>query len=294
MTDFPPSTHIRYFTGLENVHYTAIVLKNKKLLSVKCAGKKDKTTYDTFEHWLNSIPGNITVADLDIEEPIGLNYISFRSCAPNYDLFRFLLTYETYKLKNSLPTTDNVTIFESFTYVANEHGDLHPVKYNRYTKKLYSVYHKTFGSDLVELGFPPNAPIYVKVQIDKYCKWQRDTYYKKMTFPFTPDNYTDFYDTRCAFILNKKSIYWPDYKQETNYHYDLIYKYLEDKGYTIFIYHIVCFTGSYSIFSKQFEGNVVTIRPSFKELLLTNYNDGGFMKIPLIKDTSMEEVKYFI
>jgi hypothetical protein len=68
MTELKPSMMLRYFTNDLGKHYTAVVLKNEKILSLKKAGEKDKTIYDSLIHWLATLPGTVTISDLDIKE----------------------------------------------------------------------------------------------------------------------------------------------------------------------------------------------------------------------------------
>ena len=69
MTELKPSMMLRHFTNDLGKHYSAVVLKNEKILSLKRAGDKDKTIYDSLIHWLASLPGTVTISDLDIKEP---------------------------------------------------------------------------------------------------------------------------------------------------------------------------------------------------------------------------------
>jgi hypothetical protein len=55
MTELKPTTMLRYFTNELGKHYTAIVLKNEKILSLKVAGEKDKTIYNSLTHWLAQV-----------------------------------------------------------------------------------------------------------------------------------------------------------------------------------------------------------------------------------------------
>ena len=296
---------IRYFTGENGKHYSAVVLKDNKILSLKKAGEKDKTIYDSLIHWITTLPEGVTAADLDITEkdtipkaPIALKKttITLKDIAPNYDLLRFLLTYEANTFQNSLVSKENVYLRRTRTYVKDVKGDLHAVKYNRAKQLLYSEFHDKFGSTLEEIGFPSDTDIYVSVPAWHYNKRYRDWSVKKMSFPFTIDNYESFYNSKSAFIYPDYVCMWPDYKKDTNHHYDLVYKFLEDQGYYIWKDNFRYYNSDSIFVNKQFkymEANMVTVQANFTELMVFNYNPLGFVKIQFKEsdDVILEEIK---
>jgi hypothetical protein len=281
---FKPSTTLRYFTNENGKHYTAVVLKNEKILSLKVAGEKDKTVYDSLTHWLASIPYPITVSDLDIKEreyapkpPFKVtksDTITLKDIAPTYDLLRFLITYEAFSLKNSL--CKDVKKFQTKTYVMDGEANLHPVKYNRSMGKLYSEYHRTVGTTLEELGFPFGADIYVSVLGVYYGHTQNTPSLEKAQFPFSAKNYKEFYNSKFAFVSTPIMSFW------NNIMYNNIYNTLSENGY--YLYSKFFQTNKDSIFVnkkfKSFEGNIVVVQPSFNEFYLYKYNPIGFYKIP--------------
>ncbi len=301
MSTFEPYTMLRYFTDENGKHYTATILKNNKILSLKVAGEKDKTVYDTIDSWLLSLPGSVTISDLDIQERITSikiskkDTITLKDIAPNYDLLRFLLTYEAYSLKNSLVSTKNTYNLETRTYVMDGEGNLHPVKYNRHLQKLYSEHHDKFGSTLEEIGFPQNTNIYVKTpgiyyNGNRYRDWSLD----RAKFPFTRTDYESFYDAKIAFV------YCPilTYAWANNDHYHtLITNYLKEEGYYIYTQFFRSpYTDDsifYSSLYKNLEANLVTVQPVFKEVIVQNYKPLGFVKIPFKEsdDIILEEIK---
>ena len=303
MTELKPTMMLRYFTNELGKHYTAVVLKDEKILSLKRAGEKDKTIYDSLIHWLASLPGTVTISDLDIKEretalktPTSLKKetITLKDIAPGYDLFRFLLTYEAYSLKNSLASTKNTYKFETRTYVQDVEGNLHPVKYNRHLQKLYSEHHNKFGSTLEEIGFPKNADIYVKVpgiyyENRRYREWSFD----KAKFPFTSADYESFYNAKFAFVFCPILTYaWGN---KEHYH-PLITNFLKEEGYHIYTqFFRNPYTDSifYSSIYKYLEANIVVVQPSWKEIIVQNHKPIGFVRIPL-KDSDnviLEEIK---
>lgn len=314
MTEFKPSTMLRYFTNENGKHYTAIILKNEKILSLKKAGEKDKTMYDSIIHWLATLPcsanGSVTVSDLDIKEresspkpPKSVfkkDSITLKDIAPTYDLLRFLLTYEAYTLKNSLVSLRDTYKIETRTYVKDLEGNLHPVKYNRYLQKLYSEYHDKFGSTLEEIGFPHNADIYVKVPGVYYDNRRyRECSLDKAKFPFTSENYESFYNAKLAFVTTPILKYnWNDADND-KYTYKLITDYLAGRGYYIYS-QFYRSSNIDSIFNNSkynyLEGNIVVVQPIFEELIVHNYNPIGFVKIPLNFDDNniIEELKYLL
>jgi hypothetical protein len=282
---FKPSTTLRYFTNENGKHYTAVVLKNEKILSLKVAGEKDKTIYDSLIHWLATLPGSVTVSDLDIKEreyspkkPFKVtksDTITLKDIAPTYDLLRFLITYEAFSLNNSL--CKNVKKFQTKTYVMDSEGNLHPVKYSRVMGKLYSEHHNLMGTSLEELGFPFNADIYVRG--DYYGLKQTSPSLEKVVFPFTLDNYEEYYSSKFAFVVTPINSFWKG---------DNIYKNvcnsLKEKGYYIYSKFFQYHSNKDSIFVnkkfKAFEGNIIVVQPSFNDLYLYKYNPIEFHKIP--------------
>lgn len=291
MTELKPNMMLRYFTNDLGKHHTAVVLKGEKILSLKRAGEKDKTIYDSLIHWLASLPGTVTISDLDIKEretvlktPTALkkDTISLKDIAPNYDLLRFLLTYEAYSLKNSLISTENTYKLETRTYVQDAEGNLHPVKYNRYLQKLYSEYHDKFGSTLQEIGFPEGADIYVKVKgvyydNRRYREWSFD----KAKFPFTHTDYESFYNSKFAFVVCPVLYYaWGD----DDYYHKLVTNYLKENGYYIYTQFFRITYRDSIFFNKHFkylETNMIVVQPSFNEIIAHNYNPLGFVRISL-------------
>lgn len=305
MTELKPSMILRYYTGENDMHYTAIVLKNDKILSVKVAGQKDKTIYRSLIHWLSTLPGTVTVSDLDIQErqyKVNNNKkentkksytLTLKDIAPNYDLFRFLITYEAYSLKNSLISLKgSLNRGETMTYVMDIEENLHPVKYNRRLKKLYSEYHNKIGSTLEEIGFHKNANIYVKVN-DKinnknYTKWS----FAKAKFPFTHENYESFYNAKFAFVIS------PRYNNE-NYYYTLVTNFVKEKGYYIytkFLEKIPEHSIFYSPRYKYLEANIIVIKSTYSDVCVISYNPNGIMRIPrqLSNEVMFEELKNII
>jgi hypothetical protein len=291
MTELKPSMMLRYFTGENGRHYSAVVIKDSKILSLKKAGEKDKTVYDSLIHWIATLPEGATASDIDITErtstpksPSSLkkSTITLKDIAPNYDLLRFLLTYESNSLKNSLISKENVYNHVARTYVKDSNGDLHAVKYNRAKQLLYSEFHDKFGSTLEEIGFPSDTDIYVSVPAWFYNKQYRDLSMKKMSFPFTIDNYESFYDAKFAFIYPPYVCMWPDYKMDDNHHYNLICKFLEGEGYYIWKDNFRYYASDSIFINKAFkymEANIVTVQPSFKELIMYNYKPMGLVKV---------------
>jgi hypothetical protein len=273
---------------------------------LKAAGQKDKTIYDSLIHWLASLPGTATISDLDIQEQNtipkppsskGIDALILKDIAPNYDLFRFLLTYEAYSLKNSLCSTQNIYTFETRTYVQDSEGNLHPVKYNRRLQKLYSEHHNKFGNTLEEIGFPVGADIYVKVPGVYYNNKQyKDWSFDKAKFPFTIANYESFYDAKFAFVCGPIISYaWGN----NDYQYKMITNYFNKKGYYIYTqFFRTPSTDSifYSSIYKYLECNIVVVQPSYKEIIVQNYKPLGFTKIPLKEsdESILEEINNII
>lgn len=304
MTELKPSMILRYYTAENDKHYTAIVIKNEKILSVKVAGQKDRTIYDSLIHWLATLPGTVTISDLDIQErnPSSFNKdtITLKDIAPNYDLLRFLLTYEAYCLKNSLVSAKNTYKLETRTYVKDTEGNLHPVKYNRHLQKLYSEYHDKFGSSLEEFGFPQDAEIYVRVPGVYYeNRRYRECSMDKAKFPFTLADYESFYNTKVAFVCNPILNYvWGNDNGDKHRH-TLITNYLKEEGYHIytqFFRHPNTDSIFYSPLYKNMEANIVVVQPGFKEVIVQNYKPLGFVKIPLkdSDDVILGEIKTII
>jgi hypothetical protein len=302
MTELGYSTMLRYFTGENGKHYTATVLKNNKILSLKKAGEKDKTVYDSLIHWLATLPEGVTASDLDIKErdyipkaPSSLKKttITLKDIAPTYDLLRFLLTYEAYALKNSLKSTTDTFKLNTRTYVKDDEGNLHPVKYNRILQKLYSEHHDKFGSSLEEIGFPADADIYVNVPGVYYNKVYRDWSFDKVKMPFTHNDYQSFYDAKFAFITTPVLTYcWGQEPYDyDNYHHTIICDYLKEQGYYVFTKFFRVLESDSIFFNKTFkylEGNMVVVNPAFKDVVVFNYKPLGFVKIPF--NTSDEEL----
>ncbi len=282
---YKPSTTLRYFTNENGKHYTAVVLKDQRILSLKVAGEKDKTIYDSLDDWLSSIPYSVDVSDLDIKEreyapkkPFKVqksDTITLKDIAPTYDLLRFLLTYEAFSLKNSL--CKNVKQFQTKTYVMDGEGNLHPVKYSRNMGKLYSEYHRKVGTTLEVLGFPAGADIYVNVPGVYYGKSQITPSLEKVLFPFSAENYKDFYTAKFAFVSTPIRSFWRNYDMYNN-----VCNTLKEKGY--YIYSKFFQTNKDSImFSKKFksfEGDIIVADPSFNDLYVYKYNPIGCYKIP--------------
>jgi hypothetical protein len=294
MTELTYSTMLRYYTGENGKHYTATVLKDNKILSLKKAGEKDKTVYESLIHWIATLPEGVTTADLDIKEreripkaPSSLkkNTITLKDIAPNYDLLRFLLTYEAYSLKNSLTNKVNVEKLKTRTYVKDVDGDLHPVKYNRHIQLLYSEHHNKIGANLEEIGFPKDADIYVSVPGVYYGKRYVDLSFSKAKFPFTITDYESFYNAKFAFIVSPILQYcWAkENKDNESYHHNLICNYLKKEGYYIYT-QFFRMTYNDSIFFnkmyKYFEGNITVVQPNFNHAVVYNYKPMGFVKIP--------------
>ena len=292
MTELKPSMMLRHFTNDLGKHYTAVVLKNEKILSLKRAGDKDKTIYDSLLHWLASLPGTVTISDLDIKEPeitkkisnsLKNNTITLKDISPNYDLLRFLITYEAYCLKNSLISTKNTFKLETHTYVLDSEGNLHPVKYNRRLRLMYSEYHNKVGSTFEEIGFPHNSDIYVKVNSHWYDNRKyRECSFDKVKFPFTYTDYESFYNTKIAFVLSPTlSNSWGSHKIN-NYYHTLITNYLEEKGYYIFTKFFqrpntdsIFYSSKY----KYFEGDIVVVQSNYDEVICWNYKPFGIIRI---------------
>lgn len=300
MSTLKPLSMLRYFTCENGKHYTATILKNDKVLSLKVAGEKDKTIYDSIDEWLASLPGSVTISDIDISERTTTlksskkDTITLKDIAPNYDLLRFLLTYEAYSLQNSLVSTKNVYKIETRTYVMDSEGNLHPVKYNRCLQKLYSEHHDKFGSSLEEIGFPQNADIYVKVRGNYYNNKQyRDWSFDKAKFPFTHTDYESFYDAKFAFVFCPVLKYiWGN---DDHYH-TLITDYLKEKGYYIYTkFFRTPHTDSifYSSLYKYLEANLVVVQPDFKGVIIQNYKPLGFTRIQFKESDAiiLEEIK---
>jgi hypothetical protein len=285
---YKSSTTLRYFTNENGKHYTAVVLKDQTILSLKVAGEKDKTIYDSFDEWLLSLPENATVSDLDIKEreyvpkpPFKVpayDTITLKDIAPTYDLLRFLLTYEAFSLKNSLYNIAKK--FQTKTYVMDADSNLHPVKYNRSMGKLYSEYHKKMGTTLEEIGFPVDAEIYVMVPGVYYGLSQLSPSLERAEFPFSYKNYQEFYTAKFAFVATPINRFWNmDYT-----FYSSICGSLKDKGYYVysrfFQYHSNKDSILFSKKFKTFEGNLAVVEPSFNEIYIYKYNPIGCYKIP--------------
>jgi hypothetical protein len=292
MTELKPSMMLRYFTNENGNHFTAVVLKDDKILSLKRAGEKDKTIYDSLIHWLASLPGTVTVSDLTITEresfprppnPFKKKTLTLKDIAPTYDLLRFLLTYEAYSLKNTLASLKNTTMLKTRTYVQDTEGSLHPVKYNRFLRKLYSEYHDKLGTTLEEIGFQANADIYVSVSGYYYNKRYRDVSFDKAKFPFTSTDYEAFYNAKFAFVTTPILNYvWGVY-DDNDHRHTLITEYLKQKGYYIytqFFQHPNTYSIFYSSLYKYLEANIVVVQPSIKEVLVQNYKPFGLVRIP--------------
>lgn len=291
MTELKPTMMLRYFTNELGKHYSAVVLKDEKILSLKVAGEKDKTTYDSLIHWLASLPGTVTISDLDIKEretspknPTSLkkDTITLKDIAPTYDLLRFLLTYEAYSLKNSLVSAKDTYKIQTRTYVQDSEGNLHPVKYNRRLQKLYSEYHDKLGTTLEELGFPADADIYVNVRgvyydNRRYREWSFD----KAKFPFTINDYESFYNAKFAFVFCPVLTFaWGN----DDYYHKLVTNYLKEKGYYIYTQFFRITYKDSIFFNKHFkylETNMIVVQPSFNEIIAHNYNPLGFVRISL-------------
>jgi len=283
---------LRYFTGENGKHYTAVVLKDNKILSLKKAGQRDKTIYDSLIEWLTTLPEGVSASDLDIKErevalkvPTALKKetITLKDIAPNYDLLRFLLTYEAYSLKNSLISVDNIYKLTTRTYVKDLQGDLHPVKYNRYLQKLYSEHHNKLGSTLEEVGFPKDAEIYVSVPGYYYEKRYRDVSFSKVELPFTINDYESFYDAKFAFVVTPVLTYcWANEGSDGDHYHTLVTQCLKEEGYHIFT-QFYRDSWNDSIFSnkayKYLEGNLLCVKPMFKSVIVQNYKPLGFVNI---------------
>lgn len=297
MTELKPSMMLRYFTNENGNHFTAVVLKDEKILSLKRAGEKDKTIYDSLIHWLASLPGTVTVSDLKITEresflklpnPFKNTTLTLKDIAPTYDLLRFLLTYEAYSLKNTLASLKNTYKLETRTYVKDAEGNLHPVKYNRHIQKLYSEYHDKIGSSLEELGFPRDAEIYVRVPGVYYeNRRYRECSMDKAKFPFTYQDYESFYNAKFAFVCCPILNYVWGNDDDNKHRHTLITEYLKQEGYYIytqFFRHPCVDSIFYNRLYKYLEANIVVVQPSFKEVLVQNYKPIGLVRIPF-KDT---------
>ena len=301
---------LRYFTAENGKHYTATVLKDNKILSLKCAGQSEKVIYDSLIQWLTTLPEGVTVSDLDIKErgpslkaPSALKNptITLKDIAPTYDLLRFLLTYEAYSLKNSLVSTDNIFSKPTCTYVQDAEGNLHPVKYNRHMRKLYSEHHEKFGQTLEEIGFSAGADIYVSIPPVYYGKVYREWSFDKVKLPFTVHDYEAFYQAKFAFVLTP-ILYYPwgaDYQSRKDEYHKLVCDFLKEEGYYVFT-KFFRYANVDSIFVnklyKYLEGNLVVVNPAFTHMLVQNYNPLGYVKIPFKapNDEILEELKYII
>lgn len=305
MTELKPSMMLRYFTNENGNHYSAVVLKDQKILSVKVGGEKDKTVYDSLIHWLATLPGEVTISNLDIQEKTHIpkppkslknDTITIRDIAPTYDLLRFLLTYEAYSLKNSLITIENKYKLKTRTYVEDDEGNLHPVKYNRYLQKLYSEHHNLIGSTLEEIGFTKDANIYVSVPGVYYEKRYREVSFDKVKLPFTSNDYEAFYDAKFAFIVTPILNYvWAD-DNNNKYYHSLICNFLKSEGYHIFTqFFRITYNDSifYNKLYKYLEANILVVQPSFNNLIVHNYRPLGFVNIPFRKSDKkiIEELK---
>lgn len=291
MTEFNPGMILRYFTN-DNTHYTGIILKNDKVLSVKVAGQKDKTIYDSIIHWLATLPGSVTVSDLDIQERVSAvksNKVkpykkqTLKDIAPNYDLLRFLFTYEMYNLQNSLLGNNNNRI-KTRTYVKDKDGSLCPVKYNRLTQKLYSTHHNKYGSNLEEIGFPLDADIYVS--FTNYVSYESYTSFIKMNFPFTLNNYTSVYGSKIAFVANCNSL--------SKDKYNVVCEYLKTSGYSIYTLKSN-FPRNDSIFRnkayKYLNDTIIIVIDGYNCLTIQNFNPFKLIQCASNSNTFMEELK---
>jgi hypothetical protein len=298
MTKLMPSMILRYFTNENGKHYTAVVLKDQRILSLKVAGEKDKTIYDSLDNWLSSIPYSVDVSDLDIKEreyapklPFKIqksDTITLKDIAPTYDLLRFLLTYEAFSLKNSLCM--NVKKFQTNTYVMDGEGNLHPVKYSRNMGKLYSEYHRKVGTSLEEIGFPSGADIYISVP--GYGRTQITPSLEKVLFPFSAENYEEFYTAKIAFVSTPIRSFW------INDMYNNVCNTLKEKGYYVyskfFQYYSIKDSILFSKKFKTFKGNLVVVQPSFDDLYVYTYDPIGCYKIPFCSKESIKELKLIL
>lgn len=307
MTELSCSTMLRYFTGENGKHYSAVVIKDNKILSLKKAGEKDKTIYESLIHWLATLPEGVTISDIDIKErdyipktPSSLKKttITLKDIAPNYDLLRFLITYEAYSLKNSLISAENVQKLKTHTYVKDAEGDLHPVKYNRRLQKLYSEHHDKIGSNLEDIGFPKDSEIYVSVPGIYYNKRYVDWSFSKAKFPFTHTDYESFYDAKFAFVVSPilKYMWSNDTMSDESYYHNLICNYLKEDGYYVYTqFFRTPYTDSifHSPIYKYFEGNIAVVQPNWKDVIVFNYKPVGFVKIPFKEsdEVILEELK---
>lgn len=300
MTELKQSMILRYFTNDNGKHYTAIVIKDQKILSLKVAGEKDKTVYESYIHWLATLPGTVNISDLDIKERKYTpkrhykvqksDIITLKDIAPTYDLLRFLLTYEAFSLKNTL--TKNPKMYQTKTFVKDSDGTLHPVKYNRTMQLLYSEYHNKCGTSLESIGFPASSDIYVSVLGVYYGKQYVSPSFEKAEFPFTSNNYEDYYSKKLAFVVTPIGAFWNgDYTFYSN-----ICDTLKEKGYYVYSKFFQYQSTKDSIlFSKKFkafEGGVVVVHPSFNDLYVYKYNPIEFHKIPF--NTAIKELKLII
>ena len=310
MTELRPSMMLRYFTAENGKHYTATVLKDNKILSLKCAGQSEKVIYDSLIQWLTTLPEGVTASDLDIKErtpslktpsTLKKSTITLKDIAPTYDLLRFLLTYEAYSLKNSLASTDNIFSKQTRTYVQDAEGNLHPVKYNRHLQSLYSEHHEKFGQTLEEIGFPAGADIYVSVPPVYYEKRYREWSFDKVKLPFTIADYKSFYDAKFAFVTSP-ILYYPwgtDYQNRKDDNHKLVCDFLKEEGYYVFT-QFFRYSNVDSIFVnkiyKYLEANLVVVNPAFTHMLVQNYNPIGFVKISFKEsdDKIIEELKYIL
>jgi len=298
---------LRYFTGENGKHFTAVVLKDKSILSLKRAGEKDKTIYDSLIHWLTSLPEGVTVADIDIKEretfpkpPNSLkkDTITLKDIAPTYDLLRFLLTYEAYALKNSLRSVKDTFKLKTRTYVKDAEGNLHPVKYNRILQKLYSEHHDKLGTTLEEIGFPVNAEIYVNVPSIDYNKIYPDASFDKVNLPFNTTDYKSFYDAKFGFVASPilKYCWGSELYEDVNYHHLFICEYLKEQGYYVFTKFFRVLNNDTIFFNKMFkclEANMVVVQPKFTDMVIYNYKPMGFVKVSFSEPDTiiLEELK---
>lgn len=63
---YPTGTTFRYFLSDSVKHYTAVMLKDGRVLEVKNPDSTEKETYEDLDEWLMSLPGDVHESDLSI------------------------------------------------------------------------------------------------------------------------------------------------------------------------------------------------------------------------------------
>lgn len=63
---YPTGTTFRYFLSDSVNHYTAVMMKDGRVLEVKNPDSTEKETYEDLDEWLMSLPGDVHESDLSI------------------------------------------------------------------------------------------------------------------------------------------------------------------------------------------------------------------------------------